>query len=240
MASTKTTAKTTKKTATKKKVTKKTKKTSSSGRTIVKWGSLRFRVDGKVVRSVEGFQASLKEKESDSKCKKKYTEPEEIKFNISTSLETGGNPLKDYNYLKSFINANGKGEKKAMKLKVQETGVQTEIRGYMSYFIPGSSEYSKPKGPTVVTKYKTKLAYWKGGKFKLKSVTLKDVQMDGRGRMHAARIELSFVEVPGNIGKGIKQKDPETGKEVVKYKNFDGSWKQVKKYRSQSLVENTW
>lgn len=218
--------------------TKKTNKGAAKPTTQVQWGSLRFRVDGKIVRGVDGFQASIKAKDDNSKCLKQFTEAEEIKFSILTSLETGGNPIKDYNYLKSFINADDQGETKACRLKVQEPYMTTE-RHIEEHRVLVTAPYhdSRREYYRTILSYKDvsvmdcKLTNWKGGKFKLSSVSMSDVQMDGKGRIHAARIDLAFVEVPEYLG----TPDPVTGQN-----DFDGSWRQVKTYRQQSLVNNTW
>ena len=189
--------------------------------TLVQWGPLKFRADSKIVRSVDGFQASLKIKDSDSECKKRYTEPEEIKFTVITSLETGGNPIKDYNYLKSFINADKKGARQACKLKIQEP-YEDKKKVKVTVKVKTGKKKKKTKTKTktkTIQVYNSKLKDWKGSKFKLQSVSLKDTKMDGRGRIHCAKIELSFIEVP---------------------ENGDGSWKQVKQMRKDSLVKKTW
>ena len=90
--------------------------------TQVIWGKLNFNVNGSVIRGVSGFKASISIKEKDSKCKKKFTEQEEVSFSIKTSLEAGGNPIKDYNYLKTYI----KYPKKGYALQINEgSGFET-------------------------------------------------------------------------------------------------------------------
>ena len=189
--------------------------------TLVQWGPLKFRAESKIIRNIDGFQASLKIKDSDSKCKKEFTEPEEIKFTVLTSLETGGNPIKDYNYLKSFIGANEKGEAKACTLKIQEPFMdKKKVKVRVQVKSGSKKKKAKTKIKTQTEKYyNTRLTAWKGAKFKLQSVNIKDTLMDGKGLIHCAKIELSFIEVPG--------KD-------------DGSWKKVKQYRKDSLVKKTW
>ncbi|MCR4834376.1 MAG: hypothetical protein K5900_12445 [Butyrivibrio sp.] len=153
--------------------------------TMVKWGSLKFRVDGKVVRSIKDFSASLVMKGDDSKSKKKFTELEEVSFTVMSSLATKGNPIKDYDYLKSFINFKEKG----YKLMVNNgTG--------------------------------TSLSAWKGGYFNLTEVSLASTQMDGRGRIIAAEIQLKFTEVNNKKTQKI------------------GTKKKIKKYRKKSNLKN--
>jgi hypothetical protein len=90
--------------------------------TQVIWGKLNFNVAGNIIRGVDGFKASISIKEKDSESKKKFTELEEVSFSVKTSLETGGNPIKDYNYLKTYI----KYPKKGYALQINEgSGFET-------------------------------------------------------------------------------------------------------------------
>ncbi|MBQ7615684.1 MAG: hypothetical protein IJU77_11610 [Butyrivibrio sp.] len=82
--------------------------------TQVQWGKLKFNVNGRVAHGVKSFAASLKMKDEGSKCKKKYSEPEEVSFSITTHVLAGGNPLNDYDFLKSYVGQKG-------HLKVNET-----------------------------------------------------------------------------------------------------------------------
>lgn len=77
----------------------------------VQWGKLKFQVSGGIVRGVKDFNASLAIKKDDSKSKKKYTENETLSFTITTSIATGGNPIKDYDFLKTYIGYPAKGSK---------------------------------------------------------------------------------------------------------------------------------
>lgn len=77
----------------------------------IKWGKMNFKVTGNVVRGVKGFAAGTKIKGDKSDSKKAFTENETIAFSITTSLATGGNPIKDYGYLKTFIGYPKKGYK---------------------------------------------------------------------------------------------------------------------------------
>ncbi len=150
----------------------------------IQWGKLNFKTNGKVIRGVKDFNASLAKKESDSKSKKQFTELETVSFTITTSLATGGNPLKDYNFLKTFIGL--------------------PVNGYKFKVNDGTG---------------TKLVGWKGAKFILESVDLSGTQLDINGRMLAAEIKLSFVEL----------NNPKIGKK-----------KKVKNFRKQSKVKGTW
>ncbi len=152
----------------------------------IQWGKLRFKVEGKLVRGVTNYSATLKAKGDSSKSKKAFTENETISFTITTSLYTGGNPLKDYDYLKTYIN----NPKKGSKMMINDGK-------------------------------KKKLVNYRGGKFRLTSVTLTNTQMDNKGRVLMGEINLSFEEV-GTKGNGKKGK--------------------VKKYRKQALkgLKSTW
>lgn len=136
--------------------------------TQVKWGTLNFNVTGKITRGVTGFTASIAKKGKDSESKKEFTEAEEVSFTITSSLVAGGNPLKDYTLLKSFIAYNSKAKKE-------------KKRGYKLQVNDGN---------------KKKLIGWRGGKFELTNVTLNNTKMDAFGRILAAEIGLKFKEIP--------------------------------------------
>lgn len=87
-----------------------------------KWGKLKFKVDNNVAHGIEAYAASLKAKADGSKSQKAYSEAETISFSITSSVLTGGRPMHDYNFLKSYVGQMG-------KVKVNE-GTGQKLSGY--------------------------------------------------------------------------------------------------------------